>query len=192
MPIPKRRESPAVDRLESNYNDHVLIPDRKAILRNVTVELRSKELIGIMGPSGSGKTTFLNVLANLLKGYHVQVGRFRNEWVSTHAPAMNDWPCKLYEQSLSRQMPRSEMSWKNSGKVMGSNPRHRFAYSRSEALRIIDSAKFCLLVGIFGWVDKAQCFRSARHIGAADFVLAWSSPEFFSRHLACLSFLAFV
>ena len=35
----------------------------------------------------------------------------------------------------------------------------------------------------FGWVDKAQCFRSARRFGAVG-----SSPDFsrvFSRHLAC-------
>ena len=49
--------------------------------------------------------------------------------------------------------------------------------SRSEALRFIDSSK-CRWG--FGWVDKAQCFRSARRFGAAG-----SSPDFsrgFSRH----------
>ena len=48
--------------------------------------------------------------------------------------------------------------------------------SRSEALRFIDSSNRWG----FGWVDKAQCFRSARRFGAAG-----SSPDFsrgFSRH----------
>ena len=47
--------------------------------------------------------------------------------------------------------------------------------SRSEALRFIDSSKSLCTWGWwgFGWVDKAQCFRSARRFSAAG-----SSPDF--------------
>ena len=48
-------------------------PRTKKILDDVTVHFYSNCLVGIMGPSGCGKTTFLNVLANRVKGYDVKV-----------------------------------------------------------------------------------------------------------------------
>ena len=38
---------------------------RKAILRDISVSIGRRELVGILGPSGSGKTTFLNAICGL-------------------------------------------------------------------------------------------------------------------------------
>lgn len=37
------------------------------VLRDIDIEVREGEFVGIMGPSGSGKTTLLNVLASIDK-----------------------------------------------------------------------------------------------------------------------------
>ena len=79
----------------------------------------------------------------------------------------------------SRQRPRSAMSRKTPGEVRARTCGTK-SPSRSEALRFIDSSKSPSCRWGFGWVDKAQCFRSARRFGAAG-----SSPDFsrgFSRH----------
>ena len=79
----------------------------------------------------------------------------------------------------SRQRPRSAMSRKTPGEVRARTCGTK-SPSRSEALRFIDSSKSPSSRWGFGWVDKAQCFRSARRFGAAG-----SSPDFsrgFSRH----------
>ena len=59
-----------------------------------------------------------------------------------------------------------EKPWKVRARTYGSK-----SPSRSEAPRFIDSAKSPRWG--FGWVDKAQCFRSARRFGAVG-----SSPDF--------------
>ena len=59
-----------------------------------------------------------------------------------------------------------EKPWKVRARTYGTK-----SPSRSEALRFIDSAKSPRWG--FGWVDKAQCFRSARRFGAVG-----SSPDF--------------
>ena len=37
------------------------------VLKDIDIEVREGEFVGIMGPSGSGKTTLLNVLASIDK-----------------------------------------------------------------------------------------------------------------------------
>ena len=69
--VPLPRQKKALD--ESFDNTWEGLHGKKAILKNITVEWRPKQLVGIMGPSGSGKTTFLHILANRTQGYHVEV-----------------------------------------------------------------------------------------------------------------------
>ena len=65
------KNSPSVDIEKSTIN---ATPVRtKTILKNVSVQLHTNELVGVMGPSGSGKTTLLHVLANRQQGYKVKV-----------------------------------------------------------------------------------------------------------------------
>jgi len=39
----------------------------KSVLKDVSLEIRSEDFIGIIGPNGGGKTTLLNVIMGLLK-----------------------------------------------------------------------------------------------------------------------------
>ena len=40
---------------------------RRTALRNVTLTLRSGELVGLVGPNGAGKSTLLGVMATLIQ-----------------------------------------------------------------------------------------------------------------------------
>lgn len=46
--------------IDASYNG-------KNVLKNVSLEIRSEDFIGIIGPNGGGKTTLLNVVLGLLK-----------------------------------------------------------------------------------------------------------------------------
>jgi putative ABC transport system ATP-binding protein len=56
-----------------------------AALRDVTVTIRSGELVAVMGPSGSGKTTLMEILGCLLQPSAGRY-RFKGEPVETIAP----------------------------------------------------------------------------------------------------------
>ena len=45
-------------------------PDKK-ILKDLSLELKENEVVGMIGLNGAGKTTFLKVITGLLKGYEV-------------------------------------------------------------------------------------------------------------------------
>lgn len=42
-------------------------------LKNITLEIKLGEIVGIVGPSGSGKTTLLNIIADLEKPDHGEI-----------------------------------------------------------------------------------------------------------------------
>ncbi len=44
--------------------------DTEPTLRNINLEVKKGELIGLVGPTGSGKTTLLNVIAGVLPHYY--------------------------------------------------------------------------------------------------------------------------
>lgn len=50
-----------------NINSINYVVDNKAILKNISIELKSKEICGIMGPSGAGKTTLFRLISGLIK-----------------------------------------------------------------------------------------------------------------------------
>lgn len=41
--------------------------DKKTLLNNVSIDLKSKDILAILGPNGAGKTTFLKCILTLLK-----------------------------------------------------------------------------------------------------------------------------
>ena len=42
---------------------------KKQVLKNISLELESGKIIGLLGPNGSGKTTLIKILNGLLKDY---------------------------------------------------------------------------------------------------------------------------
>ena len=79
----------------------------------------------------------------------------------------------MFGNKVSGQRPGSAMPWKTLEKVRARTCGTK-SPKRSKALRSIDSAKSPSTNRWgFGWVDKAQCFRSLRRFGAAG-----SSPDF--------------
>ena len=52
-----------VENLSFSYN-----PSKK-IIDDVSFDIKSGEIVGILGKNGSGKTTILNLITGFLKGY---------------------------------------------------------------------------------------------------------------------------
>ena len=51
----------------------------KKILKDLSLELNEKEVVGMIGLNGAGKTTFLKVITGLLKGYEISEKTFNGE-----------------------------------------------------------------------------------------------------------------
>lgn len=49
-----------IKNLVKNYGD-------KAVLKDVTLEVNTKEIVALLGPSGAGKTTIINILTGMLE-----------------------------------------------------------------------------------------------------------------------------
>lgn len=58
---PSIKPSIRFDHVDFSYTDHL------PVLKDVSCELRSGEVIGLIGPSGEGKTTFIRLLLNLVE-----------------------------------------------------------------------------------------------------------------------------
>ena len=46
---------------------------KKQVLKNISLELESGKIIGLLGPNGSGKTTLIKILNGLLKDYQGEI-----------------------------------------------------------------------------------------------------------------------
>jgi ABC-type multidrug transport system ATPase subunit len=51
------------------------------ILKGITINLKSNQIVGLIGPNGAGKTTFLKILATLIKptSGHLRIAGFNSE-----------------------------------------------------------------------------------------------------------------
>ena len=49
----------------------------KKVLKDLSLELKENEIVGMIGLNGAGKTTFLKVITGLLKGYEVSGKSFK-------------------------------------------------------------------------------------------------------------------
>ena len=61
--------------------------DTKPVLRNINLEIKKGEKIGLVGPSGSGKTTLINCLLGLLD---LNEGKIKSDGMDISAN-FNDW-----------------------------------------------------------------------------------------------------
>lgn len=85
--------------------------DTKTILENVTIRVKSDELVAITGPSGCGKTTLLNIIANIDTDYegNVQLPETQNGQVPVsyvfQNPLLLPWRTVIENLTLSIESP---------------------------------------------------------------------------------------
>lgn len=53
--------------------------DKKIVLKNISLDIREKDFLGIIGPNGGGKTTLLKVILGLLQPTSGKIRFFRQE-----------------------------------------------------------------------------------------------------------------
>lgn len=52
------------------------------VLKDVSIDIESNEIISILGPSGCGKTTLLNIITGLIKDYEGKIQGFEHKKIS--------------------------------------------------------------------------------------------------------------
>lgn len=55
-----------IDRISKSF-------DRKAVLENISFEIRKGEIMGLIGPNGAGKTTLINIMLGILEAQTGQI-----------------------------------------------------------------------------------------------------------------------
>jgi len=75
----------------------------KKVLKDLSLELKENEVVGLIGLNGAGKTTFLKVITGLLKGYEISGKTFRGENIEFRDNSFKDKRYVVFAEDRSFQ-----------------------------------------------------------------------------------------
>ena len=84
----------------TNINWHI---NNAAILKDINLDLKSGEVLGVIGPNGAGKSSLLKVLANVVKP--------TSGTIKLHGSPYNSIDAKAFAQQLGYLEQNAPVHW---------------------------------------------------------------------------------